>query len=76
MAQTFTGLKLQHETAKFGVLELTDVSCLVELPDGKAVSGTEYGTMIVWEGQFIKSHLMLNVENQTMLHQGMLEVLL
>lgn len=41
MAQTFTGLKLQQETAKFGQLELSNVACVAELPDGKVVSGTE-----------------------------------
>jgi hypothetical protein len=76
MAQTFTGLKLQDEIAKFGQLELSDVSAYYELPDGKVVSGTEYGTLIVWEGQFVKANLMLDVENQVMLHQGMIEVLL
>jgi len=50
MAQTFTGLKLQGKYAKFGQLELSDTSCFYELPDGKVVSGTDYGTMIVWEG--------------------------
>jgi len=76
MAQTFTGLKLQDEIAKFGQLELSDVSAYYELPDGKVVSGTEYGTLIVWEGQFVKANLMLDVENQVMLHKGMIEVLL
>jgi WD40 repeat protein len=68
MAQTFTGLKLQGQIAKFGQLELSDTSALYELPDGKVVSGTVYGTLIVWEGQFVKAHLMLNVEDQLPLH--------
>jgi WD40 repeat protein len=55
MAQTFTGLKLQGEIAKFGQLELTDISCFYELPDGKVVSGSEYGNLIIWEGQFVKT---------------------
>lgn len=76
MAQTFTGLKLQYETAKFGQLELTNVSCVAELPDGKCVSGTEYGTLIVWEGQFIKSHLMLDDVKKVPLHNGMVEILI
>jgi len=76
MAQTFTGLKLQFETAKFGQLELTNVSAVAELPDGKCVSGTEYGTLIVWEGQFIKSHLMLDAEKKIPLHAGMVEVII
>lgn len=62
MAQTFTGLKLQGEIAKFGQLELSDQAAFYELPDGKVVSGTETGNLIVWEGQFVKSHLMLDVE--------------
>jgi WD40 repeat protein len=61
MAQTFTGLKLQGEIAKFGQLELSDQSAFYELPDGKVVSGTEYGTLIVWEGQFVKANCMINV---------------
>jgi len=32
-------LKLQDEIAKFGQLELSDVSAFYELPDGKVVSG-------------------------------------
>ena len=48
---------------------------MYELADGKVVSGTEQGNLIVWEGQFVKSHLMLSVENQTPLHNGMIEVL-
>ena len=63
MAQTFTGLKLQGQIAKFGQLELSDTSAFYELPDGKVVSGTSYGTLIVWEGQFVKAHIMLNVDN-------------
>jgi hypothetical protein len=41
MAQTFTGLKLQGEIAKFGALELSDVTGFAEMPDGKVLSGTE-----------------------------------
>ena len=69
-------MKLQYETAKFGQLELTNVSCVAELPDGKCVSGTEYGTLIVWEGQFIKSHLMLDDVKKVPLHNGMVEILI
>lgn len=63
MATTFTGLKLQGEVAKFGQLELSDVSAVQELPDGKVVTGTMYGTLIIWEGQFVKTHLMKDVES-------------
>jgi len=47
---------------------LSDVSAFYELPDGKVVSGTDYGTLIVWEGQFVKAHLLLDVETKTPLH--------
>ena len=62
MAQTFTGLKLQGQVAKFGSLELSNVSALVELPDGKVVSGTTYGNLIIWEGEYVKTQLMSDVE--------------
>lgn len=54
MASTFTGLKLQGHIGKFGKVELSDISSFVELPDGKVVSGTESGALLLWEGNFIK----------------------
>ena len=68
MSETFTGLKLQGELAKYGKLELSSVSAFAELQDGKVVSGTAYGTLIVWEGEVIKSHLMLDVDPHKPLH--------
>ena len=47
-----------------------------ELPDGKVVSGTEYGTMTLWEGNLVKAHLVLDVEQKTPLHKGAIEVIL
>jgi cilia- and flagella-associated protein 44 len=76
MAQTFTGLKLQGEIAKYGQLELSDVAGYHELPDGKIVSGTEYGTLILWEGNLVKAHLVLNREEKTPLHNGGIETVL
>ena len=54
MAATFTGLKLQGYIGKFGKVELSDISAFIELPDGKVVSGTESGSLLCWEGNFIK----------------------
>ena len=54
MASTFTGLKLQGHIGKFGKVELSDVYAIEELPDGKVVSGTESGALLLWEGNFIK----------------------
>ena len=54
VASTFTGLKLQGEIGKFGKVEMTDIDCFCHMPDGKVVSGAESGSLLVWEGQFIK----------------------
>ena len=42
---------------KFGKAELSDISGFVELPDGKVLSGTERGTLILWDGNFIKREM-------------------
>ena len=54
LADTFTGLKLQGSIGKFGKAELCDISAFVELPDGKVVSGTSNGSLLLWEENFIK----------------------
>jgi len=71
MANTFTGLKLQGELGKFGQIDLSDISAFVEFPDGKVLSGTEYGTFLLWEGIFIKAHLMIEEKNYC--HEGLIE---
>ncbi len=55
---------------------MSNVSGYHELPDGKVLSGTEQGNMILWEGNLVKAHLVLNAEEKTPLHQGMIEVIL
>lgn len=57
MASTFTGLKLQGSIGKFGKIDLSDIDTFVELPDGKVISSTETGALLVWEGHFIKCRL-------------------
>eukprot|EP00730_Choanoeca_flexa_P004745 TRINITY_DN11792_c0_g2_i1.p1 TRINITY_DN11792_c0_g2~~TRINITY_DN11792_c0_g2_i1.p1 ORF type:complete len:1946 (+),score=593.51 TRINITY_DN11792_c0_g2_i1:1-5838(+) len=57
MAATFTGLKLQGQIGKFGRTELSDISGYAELPDGKVLSGSEWGNLLLWEGGFIKCQL-------------------
>jgi WD40 repeat protein len=54
MAKTFTGLKLQGDIGKFGKVELSDVSAYAELPDGKVLSGSEHGSLLLWDGNIIK----------------------
>eukprot|EP01012_Entosiphon_sulcatum_P026263 TRINITY_DN3167_c0_g1_i1.p1 TRINITY_DN3167_c0_g1~~TRINITY_DN3167_c0_g1_i1.p1 ORF type:complete len:1748 (+),score=500.61 TRINITY_DN3167_c0_g1_i1:141-5384(+) len=57
MAQTFTGLKLQGSIGKFGKVEISDISGYVELPDGKVVSGSEWGALLMWENNLIKTEI-------------------
>jgi len=57
MAGTFTGLKLQGDIGKFGKIDLSDIAAFAELPDGKVLSSTEAGYLLVWEGNFIKCRL-------------------
>ncbi|KAG8430441.1 hypothetical protein GDO86_020595 [Hymenochirus boettgeri] len=57
MASTFTGLKLQGELGRFGKTGLSDIEGYVELPDGKVISGCEWGNMLLWEGGLIKVEL-------------------
>lgn len=54
MADTFTGLKLQGEIGKFGKSELSDIVGYVELPDGKVLSGSESGILLLWDGNIVK----------------------
>ena len=76
MAQTFTGLKLQGEIGKFGQLELSDVTGVAELPDGKVLCGSEYGTLILWDGNLVKAHLVQDAAKKTPLHNGFIEVIM
>ncbi|XP_074839653.1 cilia- and flagella-associated protein 44 [Carettochelys insculpta] len=57
MAHTFTGLKLQGELGRFGKTAVTDIVGYVELPDGKVISGSEWGNLLLWEGGLIKVEL-------------------
>ena len=54
MTETFTGLKLQGEIGKFGKVELSDISAFAMMPDGKVLSGSEVGEMLLWDGNFVK----------------------
>ncbi|CAN0212449.1 unnamed protein product, partial [Phaeothamnion confervicola] len=54
MASTFTGLKLQGDIGKFGKVDLTDVDAFAFLPDGKVLSTTEGGALLLWDGNFVK----------------------
>ena len=71
MARTFTGLKLQGQLGKFGKKEISDIEGYVELPDGKVLSGCEWGNMLLWDGGLIKVELCR--KNKKSCHQGAIQ---
>ncbi|CAH1262544.1 CFAP44 [Branchiostoma lanceolatum] len=73
MANTFTGLKLQGELGRFGKTSITDIEGYVELPDGKVLSGTEWGNLLLWEGGLIKVEIVRKGKKPC--HQGEVEQL-
>ena len=54
MAWTFTGLKLKGELGRFGKTALGDIDGYIQLPDGKVLSGSDWGNMLLWDGGLIK----------------------
>lgn len=46
---------VQGALGRFGAVELSDVAAFVELPDGKVLSGSEAGDLLLWEGGLIKA---------------------
>lgn len=73
MAATFTGLKLVGLLGKFGQVELSDVCAYLEFPDGKVLSGTESGQLLLWAGNLIKAVFMR--KGRRTCHDGNVEVL-
>jgi hypothetical protein len=71
MAHTFTGLKLQGQIGKFGKTEITDIEGYIELPDGKVLSGSEWGNMILWDGGLIKVEI--GRKNRKPCHSGVIQ---
>ena len=41
-------------------MELSDITTFAELPDGKVISSTDVGALLMWEGNFIKFRVMRN----------------
>lgn len=57
MANTFTGLKLQGELGRFGRTAISDVEAFVQLPDGRVLSGSEWGNILLWDGGLISMEI-------------------
>src|SRR6218665_1414062 len=71
MARTFTGLKLEGSLGRFGKKEISDIEGYVELPDGKVLSGSEWGNMLLWDGGLIKVEICR--KNKKPWHQGSIQ---
>lgn len=54
ICHTFTGLKLQGDVGRFGQTETSDVYGLYQLENGKVLSGSDWGNILVWENNSIK----------------------
>ncbi|KAJ3402693.1 hypothetical protein HDU80_004870, partial [Chytriomyces hyalinus] len=74
MSKTFTGLKLQGYLGKFGASELSDIAAFIQLPDGKVLSSTETGNLLLWDGGMIKCEIALKGKKPC--HMGRIEVIL
>lgn len=53
-SQTFTGLKLKGELAKFGLLDATDTTAFCELPSGNYLTGQGGGELVLWDSANVK----------------------
>jgi WD40 repeat protein len=72
MAKTFTGLKLQGEIGKFGNIEISDTSGYAMFPDGKVLSGSEAGSLLLWQDSLVKCEF--DRQGGKPCHKGMVEV--
>ena len=70
MARTFTGLKLQGEIGKFGKIDLSDIEDFVELPDGKVISTSETGYLLLWEGGFVKCRFVTSADKPEKMYKS------
>jgi WD40 repeat protein len=72
MARTFTGLKLQGEIGKFGNIEISDTSGYAMFPDGKVLSGSESGSLLLWQDSLVKCEFARQGGKKC--HKGMTEI--
>ncbi|OEH79492.1 wd domain-containing protein [Cyclospora cayetanensis] len=56
--RTFTGLKLKGKMFHFRHLAVSDVSCFVELTGSLLMSGSDSGSLLLWENGYIMAELL------------------
>lgn len=71
MSKTFTGLKLKGDIGKFGKIDMSDINGYVEFPDGKVLSGSEHGNLILWEGNLVK--VLIQQDENVSCHNGAID---
>lgn len=71
MAQTFTGVKLQGELAKFGILDSSDCTAFIELPSGNILSGCGTGEIVLWDSSTVR--LVFQRPGGKKCHEGRIE---
>uniref|UniRef100_A0A3P9K0M3 Uncharacterized protein n=1 Tax=Oryzias latipes TaxID=8090 RepID=A0A3P9K0M3_ORYLA len=57
LSTTFTGFKLEKLAGHFGNSVASDIEGFLELPKGEVVSGTEWGNLLLWDGNSIKAEI-------------------
>ncbi|XP_057334477.1 cilia- and flagella-associated protein 44 isoform X2 [Microplitis mediator] len=70
MVDTFTGLKLQGSLGRFGSTESCDIIGIFCMPDGKVVSGCEWGNILLWTQSLIS--LEVRRKNKKPCHDNMI----
>lgn len=53
---------------------MSDVSAYIDFEDGKVLSSSEYGKLLLWEGNLIKS--VISIDEETPCHNGAIEVIM
>lgn len=68
ICRTYTGLKCHGNVGRFGQTEISDIYGLYQLEDGKVLSGSDWGNILVWENDSIKYEVFR--KNHKTCHQG------
>ncbi|ETO26469.1 hypothetical protein RFI_10670 [Reticulomyxa filosa] len=65
MSKTFTGLKLQGKTGKFGKIDISDIHAFVEFNSGKILTGSESGILLMWQGDKVQYTVYAGATNRS-----------
>lgn len=54
ICRTFTGLKLKCTRGRFEKRDVSDILAACVLPDGRVLSGCQWGNMLLWQGGYVE----------------------